>query len=352
MTPARTAQARTASARTAQARIAALVCAALAGAVIAISVVGGAAAPAAPMAAPLSTATVVRTDLATSALTGGTLGYAPAAPVVNQLTGTYTQLPAEGTKIAAGGTLYRVDNGPVVLMKGSTPAWRALSLGVTDGPDIAELQSNLITLGDADGLLSAPTGHFDLATTYAVERWQRAQRDAVTGEVPLGDVVFLPTSVRVGATTLAPGEAATPGQQPYQVTTASRTVTVPLNSNLPTVQPGEEVSIILPSGTPIRGRATVVTAQTLTVVPARPALTGSGTNVAVQVSLTAQLTRHVLAVPVSALLALAGGGYALEVVEPSGAHRLVGVSTGTFSGSRVQVSGAAIGPGTRVVVAQ
>jgi len=57
-------------------------------------------------------------------------------------------------------------------------------------------------------------------------------------------------------------------------------------------------------------------------------------------------------VPVSALLALQGGGYGLEVVRPDGAHRLVGVRTGIFAGSMVQVSGAGITAGTRVVVAQ
>jgi hypothetical protein len=55
---------------------------------------------------------------------------------------------------------------------------------------------------------------------------------------------------------------------------------------------------------------------------------------------------------VSALLALQGGGYGLELVEPSGAHRLVAVRTGIFAGSQVQVFGAGITAGTRVVVAQ
>ena len=62
--------------------------------------------------------------------------------------------------------------------------------------------------------------------------------------------------------------------------------------------------------------------------------------------------RDVLAVPVSALLALAGGGYGVEVVAPSGAHHLVGVTTGLFAGGQVQVSGAGITAGTKVVVAQ
>ena len=80
--------------------------------------------------------------------------------------------------------------------------------------------------------------------------------------------------------------------------------------------------------------------------------TGTGVNVQVQVSLAVQSARDVLAVPVSALLALAGGGYGLEVVGPSGAHRLVGVTAGLFASGQVQVSGPGITAGTRVVVAQ
>ena len=76
------------------------------------------------------------------------------------------------------------------------------------------------------------------------------------------------------------------------------------------------------------------------------------TGVAAQVSLTTQSAHAVLAVPVSGLLALAEGGYGLEVVEPSGAHRLVAVTTGIYAGSQVQIAAAGIGVGTRVVVAQ
>ncbi len=80
--------------------------------------------------------------------------------------------------------------------------------------------------------------------------------------------------------------------------------------------------------------------------------TGSGSGIGVQVSLTVQSVRNVLAVPVSALLALAGGGYGVEVVHGPGSQRLVGVRTGIFAGGRVQVTGAGIAPGTKVVVAQ
>jgi len=89
----------------------------------------------------------------------------------------------------------------------------------------------------------------------------------------------------------------------------------------------------------------------LTVTPGDPAATGTADGVAVQVSLAVQSVHHVLAVPVAALLALAGGGYGLEIVDPSGAHHLVGVHTGVFAGGDVQVRGAGLRAGTKVVVA-
>jgi hypothetical protein len=88
------------------------------------------------------------------------------------------------------------------------------------------------------------------------------------------------------------------------------------------------------------------------VTPADPAATGAENGEAVQVALTVQSVRHVLAVPIAALVALAGGGYGLEVVEHSGLRQLVGVHTGVFAGGDVQVSGSGLSPGTRVVVAQ
>jgi hypothetical protein len=57
-------------------------------------------------------------------------------------------------------------------------------------------------------------------------------------------------------------------------------------------------------------------------------------------------------VPVDALLALAGGGYAIEVVGPGGVHHLVAVSTGLFDDADglVQVTGNGLAAGQRIVV--
>jgi hypothetical protein len=348
--------------------------AAAAGAVTMVAVTGGTAAPAAPGAPPVTTVRVTRTNLVTTVLTEGTLGYAASRPVVNQLTGTYTRIPGPGRRIAAGGVLYAVDDLPVVLMTGRIPAWRAMAPGISDGPDVAELERNLIALGYAGGLFTSPGDVWTAATTAAVERWQLAAGLPVTGQIDLGRVLFLPGPVRTGAPAIAAGDPASPGQAPYQVTTGHRVVTVPLNPvSAPPVTRGEQVTVILPSGVSARARVTAIgppapsgsgTASTagsspgaaattvLTVTPARPRRTGTASDVPVQVSLTTHVASGVLAVPVSALLALTGGGYGLEVVEPSGAHRLAGVHTGVFAGSLVQVSGPRITAGTTVVVAQ
>ena len=147
--------------------------AAAAGAV-AITAASGGAPPAAlspftaaPAAPPVATARVVRTNLVTTVLTEGTLGYGASRPVVNQLTGTYTQLPRPGRRIGAGGTLYAVDNLPVVLMTGRIPAWRAMGPGIGSGPDVTELERNLIALGYAGGLLTSPGDVWTAATTAA-----------------------------------------------------------------------------------------------------------------------------------------------------------------------------------------
>jgi peptidoglycan hydrolase-like protein with peptidoglycan-binding domain len=367
--------------------LAALAAAATAGAVAAVAVFGGTAPAARPAVPKMSLATVVRTSLRETVLTAGTLGYAPTRPVVNELTGTYTWLPAVGHRVTAGHPLYRVDDLPVVLMAGRTPAWRSFSLGMTAGRDVTQLQANLIAEGYATGLLSGPSGYFDSLTAAAVRRWQAARGYPVTGQVLLGQIVFLPAAIRVGDQRVAVGQQAVAGQQPLLATTSRRTVTVPLNPDLPPVRRGQAVSIVLPSQSATPGKVVAVgpvpagsvpassvpagpvpagsgsggasgtpaasaAAQQLTVAPARPGVTGTGSGIPVQVSLTVQSVRNVLAVPVTALLALAGGGYGIEVVSASGRHRLLGVTTGIFAAGRVQVSGAGIGPGLTVVVAQ
>ena len=368
-------------------QITTLLAAAVIGSVATVGLLGGKPSSGQAAPRPVATATVVRTNLTTNALTEGTLGYEPTNPIVNQMNGTYTSVPTPGTTIEAGQALYRVDDQPVVLMSGTTPAWRAFAAGMPNGPDVAELEADLLALGYARGLLSVPSEQFNSLTAAAISRWQVANGYPSTGQVALGEIVFENGPVLVGATNVAPGQAAVPGDQPYQVTTTTRIASVPLSASLPPVNVGEAVSIVLPSGATTPGRVSAVgpavtggtgsgtlssqstsnssssssgssgsaassASAVATVAPDDPSATGTGSGTAVQVSLTSQSVANVLAVPIAALLALAGGGYGLEVITPSGHHQLVGVTTGIFTGSQVQVSGPGIRAGMKVAVAQ
>lgn len=73
----------------------------------------------------------------------------------------------------------------------------------------------------------------------------------------------------------------------------------------------------------------------------------------VSVNIVSARASHVLAVPLSALMALSGGGYAVQVTQGSGAHastRLVPVQIGLFDDTLVQVSGPGLAVGMRVGV--
>ena len=369
--------------------VAGLAGAAAVGAAATVTLTGGQASPAATGLPRLATATVTQTTLTQSALTEGTLGYQASAPVINAMTGTYTWLPAPGRTIKPGHALYRVDDQPVFLMAGRLPAWRSFELGMASGPDIAQLTSALISEHFATGLLTTPSDAFTSATAVAVDRWQAAHGLMQTGQIPLGQIVFLPGAIVVGGWQVVTGGSAQPGQEPYHVTTDRRVVIVPVTPDMPVVHAGQHVGIILPSQAATPGRVTSIgplaaaanasasangngsganggagagggtatgAAQGATsflfVRPVHPAATGTGDGVAVQVSLAVQVARGVLSAPVNALLALAGGGYGVEVVLPSGAHRLVGVHTGIFASGLVQVSGSGLTAGTKVVVAQ
>src|SRR2546421_12260685 len=121
----------------------------VAGVVLALS--GGKQAVAAAGPLPVGTARVEKRTLSAMVSQGGILTYrarsdgSPYA-VINQAHGTYTSLPAVGQVISQGHALYRVNTSPVVLLYGSTPAYRTLSAGAS-GPDVAGLNRDLVALG-------------------------------------------------------------------------------------------------------------------------------------------------------------------------------------------------------------
>ncbi len=142
---------------------------------------------------------VQRRDLVATDTETGTLGYADPQTVYNRLSGTITSLPAVGQVFRPGQTLYEVDDTPVVLFDGSTPAWRDLASGVSDGPDVYELNRDLADLGFDPYRQLALDDVWQPATTDAVRRWQAALGRSQTGTIPLGQIVFLPGAQRITA---------------------------------------------------------------------------------------------------------------------------------------------------------
>jgi len=153
-----------------------------------------------------TTAIVARRTLTESSTVDGTLGYGTTLELYDRLAGTFTWLPSVGATVVRGGTLFRVNDLPVVLMYGSVPAYRTLKQGVSAGPDVSQLNSNLIDLGyDPDGAIS-DLEDFSEATATAVRRWQKAEGLSQTGSVELGRVLFAPGARRITAVKVSLGQ--------------------------------------------------------------------------------------------------------------------------------------------------
>jgi hypothetical protein len=310
-----------------------------------------------------ATQLVVREDLSAVTPVTATLGYAGSYTVRGQGGGTLTWLPAAGQVIRQGQVLYKTGNGsPAVLLFGSVPAWRALDEEVT-GQDVSQLNHDLVDLGYAGRADIAAAGwdYYSWETAYGVQRLEEHLGVASPpGSLSSGQVVFEPEALRVSQVT---GNLGGPASGPVLAATSDRhVVTIALStSQEPEVAAGDAVTVTLPDGasTPgtissvgtvasgTAGNATVPVTVTLT----HPSAAGTLDQAPVTVNLTTASVKNVLAVPVTALLAQASGGYDVEVAGPGNTRRWVPVTPGIFDDADglVQVTGA-LTPGQRVVV--
>lgn len=309
-------------------------------------------------------------------------------PLGSSGSGTFTWLPRVGRTLHQGQAMYQVSGSPVVLLYGTVPAYRDLSEGMT-GADVTELNTDLVKLGYATKAALGPRsgwGYYSAETAYAVEQLQAKLGLTETGTLSLGEAVFLPGPALVtGLGTTALAGPATPG---IVVLTASSTIPV-VTIGLDAAQQGEvkvgdPVSITLPDSAITPGVITQVSrvassssgsssgssgspgpsggssggsgssgaGATITVLASltRPTAAGKLNQAPVTVTMTTSSVANVLTVPVDALLAQTGGGYAVEVTGPGG-HHLVKVTPGLFDDAAglVQVTGN-LTPGQHVVV--
>jgi hypothetical protein len=226
--------------------------------------------------------------------------------------------------------------------------------------------------------------HFSDTTAAIVKRWQRALGLRATGAVELGRVVFLPGERRVGQVKVALGSTGggdsrgggngnSAATEIMETTSTRRVVTVKLDATKQAVAAvGAPVTITLPDGRATGGRITGVGkvaqkssssnagggdgGQGTATIPVAIGLTGRGRvtsldQAPVTVGFAKERRRRALSVPVTALVATAGGRYAVDVVEGA-RHRRVPVTPGIFANGYVEISGAGLAAGQRVVDAQ
>jgi hypothetical protein len=300
-----------------------------------------------------------------------------------------TALPAVGQVVHQGQSLYKVNEKPVALLYGPTPAYRSLSQGKT-GADVKQLNADLVALGDATkSQLSPASDTYSAATTAAVRKLQKQLGLSQTGSLPLGRAVFLPTAARITTVQATLGAPIAAGATVLQATSTNRRVTVNLDTSQETdVKAGDDVTITLPDNQTTPGRvSTVGTVATspspgsqgssssspsgssgssssgsgsssgtatveVDITPLHPAATGLWDQAPVQVEITAGTATNALVVPIGALQAQPGGGYDVEVTGSSGHHHLVPVTLGLFDDADglVQVTSTQLQPGQHVVV--
>jgi hypothetical protein len=330
------------------------------------------------VAAAPATAAVTRQDLSATTPVTATLGYAGSYTVTGPGGGTLTWLPSPGRVIRQGQVLYETGNGsPVVLLYGSVPDWRALDEGVT-GADVSQLNHDLVGLGYADraDVVALGWDYYSWETAYAVQLLEEHLGVLYPpGTLSRGQVVFEPQALRVSQVMGSLGGLAS---GPVLTATSDRhVVTIALDVSYESeVAAGDAVSVTLPDGTTTPGVVSSVgtvattsgpgsgsgtsgagqgptTTIPVTVSLSDPKAAGTLDQAPVTVYIATSSAHDVLAVPVTALVAEASGGYEVEVAGPGNTRRWVSVTVGSVfddTDGLVQVTGA-LTPGQRVVTA-
>ena len=282
----------------------------------------------------VTTAEVERRTLTVTEEFNAILGYIAEYEVLGGLSGTLTWTVPVGTVVTSGQLLYETDGvHRAAAMYGNRPAWRTMEAGVSNGADIRQLEENLLLLGytrKGDVI----DRHWDSDTTAAVKRWQAAAGVGVDGVIELGEVVFLPEAIRVTAIQAQPGSGVGPGGPIMTATSNRRVVSLDLDAtDVELVSVGDAVTVELPDGTTVDGTVATIgrvaesstdqqggTSTTLPVTISLddPAAAGDLDHAPVTVTVVRDARENVLTVPVSALVALLEGGYAVEVVADVG----------------------------------
>jgi peptidoglycan hydrolase-like protein with peptidoglycan-binding domain len=204
---------------------------------------------------------------------------------------------------------------------------------------------------------------YTAATATAVRRWQHDLGLPQTGQLEQGRVLFAPGEIRIDTVTAGVNQSTGDGQEVLQYTGTGRQITAHLDvSQQRLARKDVAVQIQMPNGTKVAGRVervyTVIRQPTdpsgqpetsiETVVSLDDPTAAAGIEAAVvTVVFTAAERKDVLTVPIAALVALAEGGYGVEVVDGSGTQ-YIRVETGLFANGRVEITGDGLRDGMTV----
>jgi multidrug efflux system membrane fusion protein len=333
----------------------------VAGIVAVALLTGGTSKPKTSSAVTTHYSTVARTNLVATQSFDGTVASQDGPQVVNRQNGTITALAAEGSSVSRGQALYSVDGHAVMLMYGALPAWRDIGgPRITDGADVQQLEQNLAALGYATGTVDQT---YTSSTASAISAWQTAVGLSSDGVVHLGQVAFAPAAVRVNKQQVTVGSPVRDGQQVMTTLSSNKVVDVTLDSsNQNSLTGGDAVSIVGSDGSAMPATVSSINAAasgqsgggggssaTAVITPkSASVLAKLKDGTAVTVNLVTDSRKNVLAVPVTALVARASGGYTVEVVRGNGTQ-FVPVTPGLYANDLVEVSGD-LQEGDKVVV--
>lgn len=304
-----------------------------------------------------ATGTTSRGDLTTSKEYSGKASFGSTWTMALGVKGTITAAPANGALVNFGDELIRVNNVPVYLVEGTMPMYRTLERVANKkkwltGDDVSQLQTFLIANGfDAKGKMVVD-GKFGIATERAVKDWQKAVGFEQNGKVDTKQIVFAPEPVR-NAQELRVGAAFSD----YKVTGSTASVTTTVSSKERSKLPvGAKVELLVGDQTMHgevtaheRGEASEGQSSWKAVVT--PATTLPGDTDAVTIKTSTKLATDAILAPTSSLVALAEGGFAVELVDEAGNATLTRVEIGKSLDGQVEIT-SGLTEGQTVVVAK
>jgi hypothetical protein len=317
-------------------------------------------------------ATVEQRDLVATERYPGTLGFDRTQQVLANRRAVVTRAAREGATLRAGEEVFRLGEIPVFLLRGRIPAWRTMQRGMDDGVDVLQLERELVRLRlDRDRDIDVDRS-FDSGTERAVERLQDRLGLDETGVVEAGQVVFMPGDARVARRIIDVGGLAPQGAPVMQLTSTRRIVTAPLPAgDAEAAKVGDRASVELPGGETVDA---VIRSVATSARQSSPGAGGGGggetvidvelvlaatakvddllDEAPVQVRIDTDRAKDVLVVPVTALIALREGGFAVErAIDGSTSNtELIAVRPGLYADGLVELDSKDLERGDEVVV--